>query len=39
MAKDPYCEVYIAVFARAELHGRTISRRHLLGPAKNLCKT
>jgi uncharacterized protein len=39
MAKDPYCEVYKAVFARAELHGRTISRRHLLGPAKNLCKT
>ena len=29
MAKDPYCEVYKAVFGRAELHGRTISRRRL----------
>ncbi len=27
MAKDPYCEVYKAVFGRAELHGRTILRR------------
>jgi uncharacterized protein len=29
MAKDPYCEVYKAVFGRAETHGRTISRRRL----------
>ena len=24
LAKDPYCEVYKAVFGRAEIHGRTI---------------
>lgn len=29
MAKDPYCEVYKAVFGRAEAHGRTNSRRNL----------
>ena len=29
MAKDPYCEVYKAVFGRAEIHGRAISRRRL----------
>jgi hypothetical protein len=29
MAKDPYCEVYKAVFGRAEAHGRTISRRNV----------
>ena len=27
MAKDPYCEVYKAVFACAETHGREILRR------------
>jgi hypothetical protein len=26
MAKDPYCEVYKAVFACAEAHGREILR-------------
>jgi uncharacterized protein len=31
MAKDPYCEVYKAVFGRAETHARTLSRRHLHG--------
>jgi uncharacterized protein len=38
MAKDPYCEVYKAVFGRAETHGRAISRRRLMtntkGPAE-----
>lgn len=29
MAKDPYCEVYKVVFARAESHARTILRRRL----------
>ena len=29
MAKDPYCEVYKAVFACAETHGREILRRGL----------
>ena len=29
MAKDPYCEVYKAVFACAEAHGREILRRGL----------
>jgi uncharacterized protein len=33
MAKDPYCEVYKAVFARAESHGRAISRRLFLSAA------
>jgi radical SAM additional 4Fe4S-binding domain len=28
-AKDPYCEVYKVVFARAETHGRTLIRRQL----------
>jgi uncharacterized protein len=32
MAKDPYCEVYKAVFGRAEIHGRTISRRRFMSP-------
>jgi hypothetical protein len=27
MAKDPYCEVYKAVFGCAEAHGREILRR------------
>jgi uncharacterized protein len=31
MAKDPYCEVYKAVFNRAETHGREILRRRLAG--------
>jgi uncharacterized protein len=31
MAKDPYCEVYKAVFARAEFHSRAISLRSLVG--------
>ncbi|MGA7214269.1 MAG: radical SAM protein [Terrimicrobiaceae bacterium] len=30
MAKDPYCEVYKAVFGRAETHGRAIARRRLM---------
>jgi radical SAM protein with 4Fe4S-binding SPASM domain len=29
MAKDPYCEVYKAVFGRAETHARQILRRRL----------
>jgi hypothetical protein len=29
MAKDPYCEVYKVVFARAESHTREILRRRL----------
>jgi len=29
MAKDPYCEVYKVVFARAEKHGQGILRRRL----------
>jgi uncharacterized protein len=39
MAKDPYCEVYKAVFARAETHGRPISLRRLQRKAKDLCQT
>ena len=31
MAKDPYCEVYKAVFSRAERHGRQILRSRLAG--------
>ena len=32
LAKDPYCEVYKAVFGRAEHHGRTLLReRHAKG--------
>ena len=30
MAKDPYCEVYKAVFGLAEKHGRAISRQRVL---------
>jgi radical SAM protein with 4Fe4S-binding SPASM domain len=30
MTKDPYCEVYKVVFARAETHSRKILRRRLL---------
>ncbi len=30
LAKDPYCEVYKAVFGRAEVHARSIVRRRLL---------
>jgi uncharacterized protein len=29
LAKDPYCEVYKAIFSRAEMHGRAMSARHL----------
>ena len=29
LAKDPYCEVYKAVFARAEAHGRDLLRRRI----------
>ena len=36
MAKDPYCEVYKAVFGRAEIHGRAISRRRLMSKPKAL---
>jgi uncharacterized protein len=35
MAKDPYCEVYKAVFARAETHGRQILRRRLAAAGKD----
>jgi radical SAM protein with 4Fe4S-binding SPASM domain len=35
LAKDPYCEVYKAVFARAETHGRALARRSLLSKAKS----
>jgi radical SAM protein with 4Fe4S-binding SPASM domain len=38
MAKDPYCEVYKAVFARAEAYGRSISRRRLLNRTKEICR-
>jgi hypothetical protein len=31
MAKDPYCEVYKVVFARAESHARKILHRRPLG--------
>lgn len=34
LAKDPYCEVYKAIFARAETHSRAILRRRLLTGAK-----
>jgi len=34
LAKDPYCEVYKAVFARAETHSRAILRRQLLTGSK-----
>lgn len=36
LAKDPYCEVYKAIFARAEFHGRTLLRRHSLTHAQSL---
>ena len=29
LAKDPYCEVYKAVFSRAETHSRAVLRRQL----------
>jgi hypothetical protein len=35
LAKDPYCEVYKAVFGRAETHSRALLRRQLLTGAKN----
>jgi len=31
LAKDPYCEVYKAIFARAETHARDLMRRQLDG--------
>lgn len=32
LAKDPYCEVYKAVFSKAEVHGRALLRKkHLTG--------
>ncbi len=34
LAKDPYCEVYKAVFGRAEAHSRALLRRQLLTGAK-----
>jgi uncharacterized protein len=37
MAKDPYCEVYKAVFARAETHGRALAMRGLHRKATNVC--
>jgi radical SAM protein with 4Fe4S-binding SPASM domain len=30
MAKDPYCQVYKAIFARAEAHGRSLMRERVL---------
>jgi uncharacterized protein len=30
LAKDPYCEVYKVVFARAETHARTLLRRRVV---------
>ena len=30
LAKDPYCDVYKAVFGRAEAHGRALLRRQIL---------
>ncbi|HEY5893712.1 MAG TPA: radical SAM protein [Chthoniobacterales bacterium] len=36
MAKDPYCEVYKAVFACAETHARQILRRRVLAPAASV---
>jgi len=38
MAKDPYCEVYKAVFGRAEKHGLEISRRRLPGNARGFAQ-
>jgi hypothetical protein len=35
MAKDPYCEVYKAVFACAEAHGREILRSKKKHTAKS----
>jgi hypothetical protein len=34
MAKDPYCEVYKAVFTRAETHARQVLRRRALAVLK-----
>jgi uncharacterized protein len=34
LAKDPYCEVYKAVFGRAEFHGRSLLRQQLLAGGK-----
>ncbi|MGL5017834.1 MAG: SPASM domain-containing protein, partial [Luteolibacter sp.] len=30
LAKDPYCEVYKTIFARAETHGRAVIRDEIL---------
>jgi hypothetical protein len=34
LAKDPYCEVYKAVFGRAENHSRSLLRQQLLAGVK-----
>jgi hypothetical protein len=34
LAKDPYCEVYKAVFSRAETHSRTLLRKQILAGVK-----
>jgi len=34
LAKDPYCEVYKAVFARAERHGRKLLGRKAAAPSR-----
>ncbi|RYD29462.1 MAG: radical SAM protein [Verrucomicrobiaceae bacterium] len=34
LAKDPYCEVYKAVFSRAEIHSRALLRRRILTGSK-----
>jgi hypothetical protein len=36
LAKDPYCEVYKAVFSRAETHSRTLLRRRFITGEKKL---
>ena len=38
MAKDPYCEVYKAVFGLAEKHGRAISRQRVLTATNRFCQ-
>jgi hypothetical protein len=36
LAKDPYCEVYKVVFARAEAHGQEILRRRSAAVGKSI---
>jgi hypothetical protein len=39
MGKDPYCEVYKVVFARAETHAREILRSRLVTAVDHSVKT